>query len=152
MPTDDLLLSIIAEVGPLACTAASKRGASPATDVDQAEEQLQDGVALYVDGGRRDGRTSTIVDVTGTEPKVLREGAVPAAHVEKVCSGDLAWGERPAEVVEHADEPPPPTEDPPTEDRPPDDRPPDGPPADGPPADGSVDADGGGATGNEATS
>ena len=96
MPTDDLLLAIVAEVGPLACTAASKGGGSPARDIEAAEQQLGDGVALYVDGGECIGAVSTIVDVTDTQPRVLREGAVPTEHVRQVCSGELAWGQRPS--------------------------------------------------------
>ena len=95
MPTDDLLLSIIAEVGPLACTGANMSGDRPVHDVDAAENMLGDAVALYVDGGVRDGTVSTIVDVTGSDPVVLREGAVPSAHVATVAAGELAWGDRP---------------------------------------------------------
>ena len=39
------------------------------------------GEAVLVDGGELPGTPSTVVDLTGDEPKILREGAVPAADV-----------------------------------------------------------------------
>lgn len=109
MPTDDLLLSVIAEVGPLACTGANRAGAPSVHDVDTAEQALGRTPALYVDGGRRDGPVSTIVDVTGAEAVVLREAAVPASDVLAVASGTLAWGARPerSQVAEPAPGPEP---------------------------------------------
>ena len=98
MPTDDLLLSIIGDVGPLACSGAHPDGRSAVSDVEEAEEALGDAVSLYVDGGHRGGPVSTIVDVTGPAVRVLREAAVPAAHVEQVASGALGWGIRPGQV------------------------------------------------------
>lgn len=96
MPTDDLLLSVIAEVGPLACTGANRAGAPPVHDVDEAEQALGTTPALFIDGGRRDGPVSTIVDVTTPKATVLREGGVPTADVRAVVSGALPWGTRPA--------------------------------------------------------
>ncbi|NUT54701.1 MAG: hypothetical protein HOQ03_01790, partial [Thermoleophilia bacterium] len=40
--------------------------------------QLLAAVAAVVDAGELPGTPSTVVDVTGDEPLVLREGAVPA--------------------------------------------------------------------------
>ena len=37
--------------------------------------------AVLVDGGELPGTPSTVVDLTGPEPRILREGAVPAAEV-----------------------------------------------------------------------
>lgn len=105
MPTDDLLLSVIAEIGPLACTGANRAGAPPVHDVDTAEEALGRSPALYIDGGRRDGPVSTIVDVTTPQATVLREAAVPAADVRTVASGELAWGSRPSPAAPGAPQP-----------------------------------------------
>lgn len=96
IPTDDDLLAVINEVGPLACSAACKRGADPPTTVDAAREQLGDAVACYVDGGERSAPVSTVVDASrGDAVEVLRAGAVPDEHVERVAGGELAWGARP---------------------------------------------------------
>lgn len=95
MPTDELLLDVASEIGPLACTAANRRGDPPPTTCDQARAQLGEEVALYVDGGERTGPWSTVVDVTGEDAVVLREGALPGADIEAVATGAVGWGERP---------------------------------------------------------
>ena len=56
-------------------TAARIRGAS--SDVPEA---LRAAVAAILDGGDLPGTPSTVLDLTGPEPRVLREGAVPAAE------------------------------------------------------------------------
>ncbi|HWH09221.1 MAG TPA: L-threonylcarbamoyladenylate synthase [Candidatus Thermoplasmatota archaeon] len=67
--------------GPFTVTSANRSGQPPAADVRAAREQLGGAVRLYVDGGTLLGVPSTIVDCTGDTPRVLREGAVPAAEV-----------------------------------------------------------------------
>lgn len=95
IPTDDFTLGLIGEVGPLAATAANRRGQPPPGDVAGAREQLGDAVALYVDGGPRTATVSTIVDVTGDRAGILREGVVAAEDVEAVATGRVPWGGRP---------------------------------------------------------
>jgi tRNA threonylcarbamoyl adenosine modification protein (Sua5/YciO/YrdC/YwlC family) len=96
MPTDDLLLDLVAEIGPLAVTSANRRGEPVPTTAADARRQLGLSAALYLDGGERSGPTSTVVDVTSDAARVLREGAVPASDVERVASGAAGWGSRPA--------------------------------------------------------
>ena len=96
MPTDDFLLELIAEVGPLAVTSANRRGEPVPTTVEAARTQLGVAVELYIDGDERNGPTSTIVDVTRPQIEVLAEGAITAADVRLVASGAVAWGTRPA--------------------------------------------------------
>ena len=96
MPADDLLLAIAAEIGPLACSAANRRGELPATTVAEARLQLGDTVDLYVDGGPCEPALTTVVDCTRAGVHVLREGLVPTADVLKVAVGDVGWGDRPA--------------------------------------------------------
>lgn len=95
MPTDDLLLEVIADVGPLVCSAAARPADELPHTVDQARDSLGERVALYVDGGRRAGEVSTIVDLTGMHATVLREGAVASGDVELVAAGRVGWGRTP---------------------------------------------------------
>ncbi len=64
--------------GAITATSANRHGlASPVTCPD-AREQLGDGVDLYVDGGPTPlGGESTVVDLSGERPKVLRRGVLP---------------------------------------------------------------------------
>lgn len=95
MPADDLLLDVIADVGPLVCSAAARPVDALPTTVDAARAALGDGVALYVDDGPRPGHVSTIVDLTRLHATVLREGVVPAGDVELVAAGRVGWGTTP---------------------------------------------------------
>ena len=95
LPSDELLIAVAGEVGPLACTTARARGGPAPETVEAARDQLGDHVALYVDGGSRAGATSTIVDVTRGRAEVLRVGAIPARHIELVATGHFGWGHRP---------------------------------------------------------
>jgi L-threonylcarbamoyladenylate synthase len=97
LPADDLLLGVAADIGPLACSGANRRGENAPHTVDDAELQLGLTVSLYVDGGPRKATPSTIVDVTAGGAGVLREGAIAADHVAQVATGEVGWGERPQE-------------------------------------------------------
>lgn len=98
MPSHDLLLDVVKEIGPIACTAANRAGEQPPTTVDEARTQMGGAVAVYVDGGTCDGARSTIVDVTRDGAHVLAEGAVPRAHVAAVATGQTGWGVRPSDA------------------------------------------------------
>jgi L-threonylcarbamoyladenylate synthase len=95
MPTDDLLLEIISDVGPLVCSAAVRPVDELPYRVADAQEALGDSVALYVDGGVCDGLLSTIVDLTRDHATVLRAGAIAGEDVELVAAGRVGWGQTP---------------------------------------------------------
>lgn len=91
MPLDDVCLAIIREVGPLAVTSANLSGQAPATTAAQATGMLGAGVAVYVDDGPRDdARPSTIVDLTRSEPYLIRDGELPPDEVMRVARGEEA--------------------------------------------------------------
>lgn len=90
MPLDDTALKLIRAVGPLAVSSANRSGEPAATTVDEAREQLGEAVAVYLDDGpRNDLRPSTILDLTRSEPRVLREGSLDTAEVLAVARGEL---------------------------------------------------------------
>lgn len=85
MPLHPVALDLLRMVGPMAVSSANRSGQPPATAVDQAVEQLGDGVDVYLDGGPAPiGVASTVVDVTGPVPRVLREGAVTLDRLREV--------------------------------------------------------------------
>jgi L-threonylcarbamoyladenylate synthase len=65
-------------VGVVAATSANRHGEADPRRLDEVPEEILRGVAAVVDGGELPGKPSTVVDLTGDEPRVLREGAVPA--------------------------------------------------------------------------
>jgi L-threonylcarbamoyladenylate synthase len=71
---------VLDQVGALAATSANLRGGPEARRLDDVPVEIRAGAAAVVDGGELPGTPSTVLDLTGAEPKVLREGAVPAAE------------------------------------------------------------------------
>lgn len=85
MPDDEVALTLLAEVGPMAVTSANVTGQPAATTAQEALEQLGGAVGAYLDGGpRTGGAPSTILDCTGEEPVVLRLGALSAEEIRAV--------------------------------------------------------------------
>lgn len=85
MPDHDVAREILERTGPLAVSSANKTGMPAATDADQAAEMLGDDVAVIVDAGPAPGgEASTIIDVTGTQGRVLRHGALTLAQLNEV--------------------------------------------------------------------
>jgi tRNA threonylcarbamoyl adenosine modification protein (Sua5/YciO/YrdC/YwlC family) len=91
MPLHPVALELLREVGPLAVSSANVSGQPPATTVDEARDQLGDLASVYLDGGKADhGVASTIVDLTGDRPRVLRAGAVTTQQVAEVLGTPAA--------------------------------------------------------------
>ena len=71
---------VLEAVEVVAATSANVHGGPDPRRVADVSEQLRSAVAAVVDGGELPGTPSTVLDLTGLEPRVLREGAVPAAE------------------------------------------------------------------------
>jgi tRNA threonylcarbamoyl adenosine modification protein (Sua5/YciO/YrdC/YwlC family) len=87
MPLHPVALEVLKRTGPLAVSSANRTGYPAATSVDAAQDQLGESVSVYLDGGPcADNVPSTIVDLTGPIPKVLRSGAIPVDRLRSVSS------------------------------------------------------------------
>lgn len=85
MPNQPLALELLQETGPMAVSSANISGNPPATTAAQARQQFGDAVGLYLDGGEAEvGKPSTIVDLSGPAPVILREGAISAERIGEV--------------------------------------------------------------------
>lgn len=62
--------------GPLAVTSANESGGTEAMSDREARDTFGDRVAVYIEGTAPGGEASTVVDVTGTSPVVLRQGPI----------------------------------------------------------------------------
>jgi L-threonylcarbamoyladenylate synthase len=90
MPLHPVALDLLRDVGPMAVSSANISGSPPAATAAEAVAQLGDRVGVYLDGGPSgEPVASTIVDLTGAEPRVLREGAVPVADVQEVLGREV---------------------------------------------------------------
>jgi len=71
-------LAVLEGVRALVATSANLPGGPDPRALADVPRELIDGVDAVVDGGALPGVASTVVDLTGAAPLVLREGAVPA--------------------------------------------------------------------------
>jgi tRNA threonylcarbamoyl adenosine modification protein (Sua5/YciO/YrdC/YwlC family) len=77
MPLHPVALEVLRETGPMAVSAGNKVGRPAPQTAEEAREQLGYAVRVYLEAGPGpDSLPSTIVDVTGDEPRVLRAGAI----------------------------------------------------------------------------
>ena len=71
---------VLAQVRAVAATSANRPGQREARRVEDVRDELRAACGAVVDGGELPGTPSTILDFTGAEPTVLREGAASAAE------------------------------------------------------------------------
>jgi L-threonylcarbamoyladenylate synthase len=72
--------AVLDAVGAVAATSANDPGEPAAASLDEVPPRLREAVGAEIDAGRLRGTPSTVVDVTGETPVVLRQGA-----------GELRW-------------------------------------------------------------
>jgi len=70
---------VLADVGCVVATSANLPGGPDPARVEEIPPELREHVGAIVDVGPLPGTPSTVVDLTGAVPRILREGAVPAA-------------------------------------------------------------------------
>jgi release factor glutamine methyltransferase len=91
-PDHDLVQELIrAAGGPIIATSANTSGKPAPGSFEELEERIIAHADLTLDGGEtHHGVASTVVDCTGPEPVVLREGAVPEAEIMEAAKGLVA--------------------------------------------------------------
>ncbi len=91
MPLHPVALEVLRETGPMAVSSANKTGQPAAVTAEDARDQLEYSVRIYLEAGPcPDPVPSTIVDVTGDVPRVLRNGAIPVEKLRDVVPDILA--------------------------------------------------------------
>jgi tRNA threonylcarbamoyl adenosine modification protein (Sua5/YciO/YrdC/YwlC family) len=111
MPLHQLTLELLKETGPLAVSSANRSGAAPARTAEDAETQLGESVEVYLDDGRSgEADPSSIVDLTGAVPRLLRAGAISEERIREVCGVLLSDEDEPAGEPEEPEEPVKPAE------------------------------------------
>ena len=85
MPKQSFALALIQRTGPLAVSSANISGQPTPSEIPAVVEQLGDHVGVFFDAGpAAEGPASSIVDLTGRRPRLLREGVIPAEELERV--------------------------------------------------------------------
>lgn len=108
MPMHELAVEVLKETGPLAVSSANLSGQPAARSAEEAEKMLGDSVSVYLDGGLS-GRAdpSTILDLTGPVPRILRKGAIPVDKIRAVVGVVLTDDDDVKEPAEAVAEPEP---------------------------------------------
>jgi L-threonylcarbamoyladenylate synthase len=68
------LRALLDRTGPLVSTSANRSGEPPITNPEMLANDLLEALEALLDAGLREGQPSTIVDFTGDEPRLVREG------------------------------------------------------------------------------
>ncbi len=85
MPDHEIALALLERTGPMAVSSANLSGLPAATEAAEAEGMLGESVAVFLDGGPSpQGEASTILDVRGERPRVLRRGALSVASINEL--------------------------------------------------------------------
>ena len=91
MPLHPVAIELLRQVGPMAVSSANISGRPAAVTAEDAREQLADRVEVYLDAGPSEQQAaSTIVDLTGAHPRVLRQGPVSAEAIATVLGVEPA--------------------------------------------------------------
>ena len=94
MPLHPVAIELLETTGPMAVSSANRHGEPPAQTAAEARRQLGDDVAVYLEDGKVPGGVaSTIVDVTGAAPKILRLGALELDELRTVVPDIEAPGD-----------------------------------------------------------
>jgi tRNA threonylcarbamoyl adenosine modification protein (Sua5/YciO/YrdC/YwlC family) len=89
MPLHPVAIELLREVGPVAVSSANISGRPPAVNAAEARSQLGDLVDVYLDAGPSEQQAaSTIVDLTGDTPRLLRAGPVSVERIAEVLGMD----------------------------------------------------------------
>jgi L-threonylcarbamoyladenylate synthase len=84
MPMHPVAIELLTRTGPLAVSSANISGSPPAATCDEAQDQLGENVAVYLDGGPSgEPVPSTIIDCTVDPPRLLRAGAISVEDLRR---------------------------------------------------------------------
>jgi len=86
IPDDDMLRRMMAVLGPFAVTSANGHGETPCHNAYEVLQRFskRDELRGAIDGGERSGDVSSVVDLSVTPWRMLREGAVSTAELTRV--------------------------------------------------------------------
>lgn len=85
MPAHPVAIDLLERTGPLAVSSANRTGQPSPTTGRQAQQELGQAVDVYLDAGPcASSLASTIVDLTGPEPVVRREGTISIEQLREV--------------------------------------------------------------------
>lgn len=82
IPAHDVARDLCRRFGPITATSANLHGQPDPATCAESRRQLGALVAVYLDAGPAGGKASTVLDLTASPPRVLREGALPTKELQ----------------------------------------------------------------------
>jgi L-threonylcarbamoyladenylate synthase len=77
IPDNVVALELLSNYGPLTCTSANIHGKDTPTVISDIRMQFKElDISVYINHGKLKGKPSTIVDLTGKKPSLVRQGAI----------------------------------------------------------------------------
>jgi L-threonylcarbamoyladenylate synthase len=87
MPDHPVALALMRRSGPLAVTSANRSGGENTCTAQEVQAQLDGRIELILDGGQTPGgMPSTVVDCTGQQLVILRQGPITAADLQQALA------------------------------------------------------------------
>jgi L-threonylcarbamoyladenylate synthase len=92
VPDHAISQSLLAQLGgPMAATSANRTGQPPLPNAAAIAQEMGGEIDLILDGGPAgSGLASTVVDLTGSPPRLLREGAIPWETILAYASSEIS--------------------------------------------------------------
>ena len=89
IPNNKIALELLSIFGPLTCTSANVHGQKTPSVISDIIMQFKPGdISVYIDDGKLEGTSSTIVDLTHETPKILRRGIISEKQImEAITNG-----------------------------------------------------------------
>lgn len=88
VPNHAVARKLLSAAGPMAVTSANLSGSKNTLNADAVMEQLDGRIELLIDGGQTPGdRPSTVVDLSGEDPRLLRAGPITEAEIISAITG-----------------------------------------------------------------
>jgi len=82
IPDNDVALELLFRYGPITVTSANVHGKEVPDIISDIKMQFNsDDVAVYLDYGKLSGLPSTIVDMTASKPRIVRDGAITKEEI-----------------------------------------------------------------------
>ena len=84
VPAHETAQKILNGIGPTVMTGAQQAGGHPLLNLEHARDSLGESVAIYVDGGSLSGTTSTVIDTSSDNLRLVRSGAITLDAIRNV--------------------------------------------------------------------
>ena len=75
LPNKKSLIDLLKKTGPLAAPSANLEGQPPAKTIKEAKRFFENKIDFYVNAGKLDSLSSTLIEITGGRITLLRKGA-----------------------------------------------------------------------------